>query len=246
MTIDLDYKNAEIIAKYPVEESLNTLVHCLDARHKDSSFNTYDVRNSKCAEIHSCIMMIAQFDQIINDTKNMVDDIKLDRSTDKEGIYGYEDKRAKQSDVLELEQSKDWYVNQALGLISLLWVNFGVTHTSCLLYTSAGWKKSKKQMKIMKQSMTGDYYKYIAMAEEEMPTLLQGLTQTFKDERQLYGYTVNNNLQKFDQMTKPPVKQADMFEKQAVSGLIQVEDKQKKLDAILDKQPVVIKEAVNR
>ena len=76
--------------------------------------------------------------------------------------------------------------------------------------------------------------------------MLQGLTQTFKDERQLYGYTVNNNLQKFDQMTKPPVKQADMFEKQAVSGLIQVQDKQKKLDAILDKQPVVIKEAVNR
>jgi hypothetical protein len=45
--LDLDYKNAKIIELYPVEDSMNTMVRCLDARQKDRNLNTYDIRKLK-------------------------------------------------------------------------------------------------------------------------------------------------------------------------------------------------------
>ena len=179
--LDLDYKNAKIIELYPVEDSMNTMVRCLDARQKDRNLNTYDIRNSKSAEIHACIMMTIQLDRTINDTLNMVDDIKEVREDDTPGIYGLDDNRPKQSDVEELQQQRDWYEQQALGLMSLMWVNFGATHTSCLLYISpqSRYGRSAKQMKIMKQSMTQEYFKFFEMAYDNMPEDLDCYRITF-------------------------------------------------------------------
>jgi hypothetical protein len=39
--LDLDYKNAKIIELYPVEDSMNTMVRCLDARQKDRNLNLF-------------------------------------------------------------------------------------------------------------------------------------------------------------------------------------------------------------
>ena len=246
MNNDLDYKNAEVIAKYPVEESLNTLLNCLDARQKDRNLTTFDIRNSMCAVIHSCIMMCKQLDQTITDTKMMVGDIKEVRQDDSEVIWGLEDNRPKVSDVEFLEQTKDWYENQALGLISLIWINCEVTHTSCLLFLSpkSTYGRSAKQKKVMKESMTNDYYKFIVMAQDNMPSELNGLVNTFKEERQGYSYTKTKMVNKFDEIA--PVKQFDMLEKAVMTKVIQQNDRENKFDIMLDKQPVIIKEQVNK
>ena len=243
--LDLDYKNATIIEVYPVEDSMNTLVRCLDARQKDGNLNTFDIRNSKSAEIHACIMMTIQLDRTINDTLNMVDDIKEVREDDTEGSYGLDDNRPKQSDVEELQQQRDWYEQQALGLMSLLWVNFGVTHTSCLLYISPQSKygRSAKQMKIMKQSMTQEYFKFFEMAHDNMPQELDGFRNTFQEERQAYGYHVTGNVEKLANAAKP-VEQADLFTKVAYEKMDQARSTLDNIEKELDKGSIVAKEKV--
>ena len=243
--LDLDYKNAKIIELYPVEDSMNTMVRCLDARQKDRNLNTYDIRNSKSAEIHACIMMTIQLERTINDTLNMVDDIREVREDDTPGAYGLDDNRPKQSDVEELRHQQDWYEQQALGLMSLMWVNFGATHTSCLLYISpqSRYGRSAKQMKIMKQSMTQEYFKFFEMAHDNMPQELDGYRNTFREERQAYGYHVTGNVEKLANAVKP-VEQADLFTKVAYEKMDQARSTLDKIEKELDKGSIVAKEKV--
>ena len=224
---------------------MNTMVRCLDARQKDRNLNTYDIRNSKSAEIHACIMMTIQLDRSINDTLNMVDDIKEVREDDTPGIYGLDDNRPKQSDVEELRHQQDWYEQQALGLMSLMWVNFGATHTSCLLYISpqSRYGRSAKQMKIMKQSMTQEYFKFFEMAYDNMPEELDGYRNTFREERQAYGYHVTCNVEKLANAVKP-VEQADLFTKVAYEKMDQARSTLDKIEKELDKGSIVAKEKV--
>jgi len=121
----------------------------------------------------------------------------------------------------------------------MFWLRYKKTHLECLLYSKTG-KLGYKQTQIAKIASTGWYSELVNLTEEKE------LVSEFSSQRQQLSYKLNGLINKLKTATQPPVKQADMFEKQAVSGLIQVQDKQKKLDAILDKQPVVIKEAVNR
>ena len=189
--------------------------------------------------------MTIQLDRSINDTLNMVDDIKEVREDDTPGIYGLDDNRPKQSDVEELQQQRDWYEQQALGLMSLMWVNFGATHTSCLLYISpqSRYGRSAKQMKIMKQSMTQEYFKFFEMAYDNMPEELDGYRNTFREERQAYGYHVTGNVEKLANAVKP-VEQADLFTKVAYEKMDQARSTLDKIEKELDKGSIVAKEKV--
>tara|TARA_R110002020_G_scaffold141478_2_gene313174 strand:+ start:433 stop:618 length:186 start_codon:yes stop_codon:yes gene_type:complete len=60
------------------------------------------------------------------------------------------------------------------------------------------------------------------------------------------SYRINGNIAALKSATTPAVKQADMFEKQALTKLVQVQDRENKLNAYLDKQPLVVKEQVNK
>ena len=104
--------------------------------------------------------------------------------------------------------------------------------------------RSAKQKKVMKESMTNDYYKFIVMAQDNMPSELNGLVNTFKEERQGYSYTKTKMVNKFDEIA--PVKQFDMLEKAVMTKVIQQNDRENKFDIMLDKQPVIIKEQVNK
>ena len=79
MNIDIDYKNSQIIETFPVEESMLSMVYALDTRQMDGNTNTFDIRSSVCAEVHSLIMLSIEQDKLYNDTKNCVDIINEKR-----------------------------------------------------------------------------------------------------------------------------------------------------------------------
>jgi hypothetical protein len=55
-----------------------------------------------------------------------------------------------------------------------------------------------------------------------------------------------DNIAALKSATTPAVKQGNLFEKQALTKLVQVQDREKKLIAVLDQQSLVVKEQVNK
>ena len=240
MTLDIDYLNNKISEQYPVIETMHSILHSSEVRiNIDRNLKTFDVRNSICARIHADICMYNSLSETLASIDDQLRDLKDKGEHDSEPVWGTEDRGPKVSDKATILEAMTWYEDHAIGCMLLIWVNYEMTHTSALLYTSQGWKMSAKQMKIMKQSMTNWYNEFVQNTNNK------DLISTFTAERQQYGYRLSGNVAKLASATKPPV-QADLLTKLAMTQLVQVNDKQKKFDALLNKQPLVIKEQVNK
>ena len=167
-------------------------------------------------------------------------DARAAGSHDKEGIYGFDNPNELMVHKREeIVSNQEFFLDQVLGNLKMFWLRYSKTHLECLLYSKSG-KLGYKQTQIAKIASTGWYSALVNLTE------VKELVSEFSSQRQQLSYKLNGLIDKLKTATQPPVKQYELMDKLAVSKLVQVEDKQKKLDAILEKQPVVIKEAVNR
>jgi hypothetical protein len=107
------------------------------------------------------------------------------------------------------------------------------------LYTKSG-KLGRKQTQIAKIASTGWYNEVIRLTDNKE------LINVYDSERQQLSYRINGNIAALKSATTPAVKQGNLFEKQALTKLVQVQDREKKLNAYLDQQPLVVKEQVNK
>tara|TARA_B100000214_G_scaffold362612_1_gene327237 strand:- start:6164 stop:6907 length:744 start_codon:yes stop_codon:yes gene_type:complete len=245
MNIDIDYKNSQIIETFPVEESMLSLVYTLDTRQMDNNINTFDIRSSVCAEVHSLIMLSIAQDKTYDDYKNCSDII--DEKRERDGVQIDEvDNRPSSVDLKTLNTLKNYHEERFTGLIHLLWVNFGCTHLSPLMYLSPKnrYGYGAKQKSIMAQAIKDSYRNKIKVATEALPSLTKGLWQQYEKEIQGHYATIRTGVDKLSQATAPAPKQYSMFEKQAYQKLDQANTTINNVKKVLDKGPVVIKEKV--
>jgi len=239
--IDYELEASHILEEHTVEESSEAMARSVDTNRSISwKHNTYELRNAYAALIHSFMREYNAQTELLSAIDDDLVDARAAGSHDKEGIYGFDDPNELMVHKREeIVSNQEFFLDQVLGNLKMFWLRYKKTHLECLLYSKTG-KLGYKQTQIAKIASTGWYSELVNLTEEKE------LVSEFSSQRQQLSYKLNGLIDKLKTATQPHVKQADMFEKQAVSGLIQVQDKQKKLDAILDKQPVVIKEAVNK
>jgi len=239
--IDYELEASHILEEHTVEESSEAMARSVDTNRSISwKHNTYELRNAYAALIHSFMREYNAQTELLSAIDDDLVDARAAGSHDKEGIYGFDNPNELMVHKREeIVSNQEFFLDQVLGNLKMFWLRYGKTHLECLLYSKSG-KLGYKQTQIAKIASTGWYSALVNLTEEKE------LVSEFSSQRQQLSYKLNGLIDKLKTATQPPVKQYELMDKLAVSKLVQVEDKQKKLDAILEKQPVVIKEAVNR
>ena len=239
--IDYELEASHILEEHNIEEASESMVRSVDT-NKGITYkhNTYELRNAHAALLHAEIREYHAQTELFSAIDNDLLDARMEGSHDKEGIYGFDDPNeimVHKKDYIILSQ--EFFLDSALGKLKMFWLRYGCTHTSCLLYTKTG-KLGRKQTQIAKIASTGWYNEIIRLTDNKE------LINVYDSERQQLSYRINGNIAALKSATTPAVKQADMFEKQALTKLVQVQDREKKLIAALDQQPLVVKEQVNK
>ena len=239
--IDYELEASHILEEHNIEEASESMVRSVDTNKCITyKHNTFELRNAHAALLHAEIREYHAQTELLSAIDNDLVDVRDEGSHDKEGIYGFDDPNeimVHKKDYIILSQ--EFFLDSALGKLKMFWLRYGCTHTSCLLYTKSG-KLGYKQSQVAKIASTGWYTELVKLTE------VKELVNVYDSERQQLSYRINGNIAALKSATTPAVKQADMFEKQVVTQMVQLQDKQKRLNAFLDQQPIVVKEQVNK
>ena len=239
--IDYELEASHILEEHNIEEASESMVRSVDT-NKGITYkhNTYELRNAHAALLHAEIREYHAQTELLSAIDDNLVDARDEGSHDQEGIYGFDNPNEimvhKKDYII---RSQEFFLDSALGKLKMFWLRYGCTHTSCLLYTKSG-KLGYKQSQIAKIASTGWYNEVIRLTDNKE------LINVYDSERQQLSYRINGNIAALKSATTPAVKQADMFEKQVVTQMVQLQDKQKRLNAFLDQQPIVVKEQINK
>jgi len=239
--IDYELEASNILEEHNIEEASASMVRSVDT-NKGITYkhNTFELRNAHSALLHAEIREYHAQTELLSAMNDNLVDARIEGSHDKEAIYGFDDPNEIMSHKKEdIEDNQEFFLDSAVGKLKMFWLRYGCTHTSCLLYTKSG-KLGRKQTQIAKIASTGWYNEVIRLTDNKE------LINVYDAERQQLSYRINGNISALKSATTPAVKQGNLFEKQALTKLVQVQDREKKLNAYLDQQPLVVKEQVNK
>ena len=238
--IDYELEASHILEEHAVEESSESMVRSVDTNKSITwNHNTYELRNAYAAVIHAEMREYQAQTELLSAIDDNLVDARAEGSHDQEGIYGFDNPNEIMVHKKEqVQYNQEFFLDQVLGKLKMFWLRYGCTHTSCLLYTKSG-KLGYKQSQVAKIASTGWYTSLVKLTD------IKELINVYDSERQQLSYRINGNIAALKSATTPAVKQADMFEKQALTKLVQVQDREKKLIAALDQRPLVVKEQVN-
>ena len=239
--IDYELEASHILEEHNIEEASESMVRSVDT-NKGITYkhNTYELRNAHAALLHAEIREYHAQTELLTAIDNDLVDARMEGSHDQEGIYGFDNPNEimvhKKDYIIK---SQEFFLDSAVGKLKMFWLRYGCTHTSCLLYTKSG-KLGYKQSQVAKIASTGWYNEVIRLTDNKE------LINVYDSERQQLSYRINGNIAALKSATTPAVKQGNLFEKQALTKLVQVQERENKLNAFLDKQPLVVKEQVNK
>jgi|DEB0MinimDraft_6_1074348.scaffolds.fasta_scaffold17939_4 hypothetical protein len=239
--IDYELEASNILEEHNIEEASASMVRSVDT-NKGITYkhNTFELRNAHSALLHAEIREYHAQTELLSAMNDNLVDARIEGSHDKEAIYGFDDPNEIMSHKKEdIEDNQEFFLDSAVGKLKMFWLRYGCTHISCLLYTKSG-KLGRKQTQIAKIASTGWYNEVIRLTDNKE------LINVYDAERQQLSYRINGNISALKSATTPAVKQGNLFEKQALTKLVQVQDREKKLNAYLDQQPLVVKEQVNK
>ena len=131
-------------------------------------------------------------------------------------------------DVKEMQTK---LLDTIIGKLNLFHLRLGCSITQCLTWTGTG-KYGKNQTKHAKESQASEYYAVMVRSDQ---------CDLYQKELQSISYKLNGMIDKFNQATKPAVKQYSMFEKQVMDRVIKAEDNVAKLQQKAMQQPIVQK-----
>ena len=239
--IDYELEASHILEEHAVEESSESMVRSVDTNKSITwNHNTYELRNAYAAVIHAEMREYQAQTELLSAIDDNLVDARDQGSHDQEGVYGFDNPNEIMAHKREeIVYNQEFFLDQVLGKLKMFWLRYGCTHTSCLLYTKSG-KLGYKQSQVAKIASTGWYTELVKLTE------VKELVNVYDSERQQLSYRINGNIAALKSATTPAVKQADMFEKQVVTQMVQLQDKQKRLNAFLDQQPIVVKEQINK
>ena len=239
--IDYELEASHILEEHNIEEASASMVRSVDT-NKGITYkhNTYELRNAHAALLHAEIREYHAQTELLTAIDNDLVDVRDEGSHDQEGIYGFDNPNEIMAHKREeIVDNQEFFLDSSLGKLKMFWLRYGCSHVSALLYTKSG-KLGYKQTQIAKIASTGWYNELIRLTDNKE------LISVYDSERQQLSYRINGNIAALKSATTPAVKQGNLFEKQALTKLVQVQDREKKLIAALDQQPLVVKEQVNK
>ena len=227
-----EYKLDQILSEFPVEETAEVATMLCDAHHMDASVKTYNYRNALAKMIHEEILFYNQLQSVYDKLDDQLVDTKLAGASDKDPILGFDNPQEimehNRADVKEMQTKLHDII---IGKLNLFHLRFGCSITQCLTWTSTG-KYGKNQTKHAKESQASEYYAVMVRSDQ---------CELYQKELQSISYKLNGMIDKFNQATKPAVKQYSMFEKQVMDRVIKAEDNVAKLQQKAMQQPIVQK-----